>query len=106
MSVTHSANYTKTGATFATAQDAWDDKNSLYIPGLQQSVDDCFAQMLLDGVLIQPVYPVWDQATFTLTIVKVVSSVAAYNAAVTFDVQAVVDGAAAAGWTFIGSSSV
>ena len=101
MSVTNSAVYTKDGAVFATAQEAWDDKNSLYGPGLQQAVDDCFAQMLLDGVLLEPVYPTWDQATYTLTIVKHVSSIEAYNAAVTFNVQAVVADAAAAGWTFI-----
>lgn len=106
MSVTNNAVYSKDGAVFATAQEAWDDKNSLYSPELKASVDDCYAQMLLDGVLLEPVYPLWDQATFQLTIVKVVSSVAAYNAAVTFNKAEVVADAVAAGWTYVGSTTV
>ena len=105
MSVTNNAVYSKDGAVFATAEDAWADKNSLYSPALTQSVNDCYAQMLLDGVLLQPVYPTWDQATFQLTIVKVVSSVEAYNAAVTFNKAEVVADAVAAGWTYVGSST-
>lgn len=101
MSINNNAVYTKNGAVFATAQEAWADKNSLYSPGLKESVDTCFAQMLADGVLLEPIYPLWEQATFTLTIVKVISSYQAYAAAVTFDKAQLVAAAAAAGWTFL-----
>jgi len=99
MSVNNNAVYLKNGATFATGDDAYANKNSLYSPELQTSVDNCYAQMLADGILLEPVNPTWNQATFTLTIVKIVSSVQAYNNAITFNVLETVTDAEAAGWT-------
>lgn len=106
MSVTNNAVYLKAGANFGSGGDAWADKNSLYTPELKASIEACYTQMLADGVLLEPVYATWDQDTFHLTIVKVVSSVAAYNAAVTFNVSEVVADATAAGWTYVGSSTI
>lgn len=102
MSVTLTPKYTKDGATFASGAEALADKNSLFSPELTQSVNDCYAQMIVDGVLLQPITPEWDQATFTLSVVKVVSSVAAYKAAVTFNEAECVADAEAAGWTLVG----
>ena len=101
MSVTSNTVYTKNGATFATAQDAWDNKNSLFTPHLQQSLNDCFAQMLVNGVLLEPVSAAWNQDTFELTISKVTTSVEAYDAAISFNIEQVSVGAENAGWTFV-----
>ena len=103
MSVNFNSVYTKNGATFADGAAAHADKTSLYVPGLIQAVADCYATMFADGVLLQPVSYVWDQGTFTLTVVKLVTSRDAYRAAVTFDAQQCITDSAAAGWTFIPS---
>ena len=101
MSITCNTVHTKNGAIFATAQDAWADKNSLYTPELRQSVHDCFVQMISDGIMLEAAYPVWNQDTFELTIVKVVSSAEAYNAAITFDTAELKSLADNAGWVFV-----
>ena len=106
MSVFNSVSYTKDGATFASGADAWADKNSLYTPELKASVDACYTQMLADGVLLAPVYATWDQPSYTLTINKEVSSVAAYKAAVTFNEAECISDATAAGWTYTGSVTI
>ena len=102
MSENQNANYTKNGATFANATEAYADKNSLYGPELTQQVDNCYAQMLTDGVLLEPVGHEWDQATYTLTVVRLVSSAADYGNALTFDPAVCTSASQSAGWTFIG----
>ena len=99
MSVYNNAIYSKNGAIFANGAEAYAEKNSLYSPELQTSVDNCYAQMLADGILLEPVNPTWDQATFTLTNVKLVSSTSAYTNAITFNPFETVAKAEAAGWT-------
>ena len=101
MSVTLSPKYTKNGATFASGAEAYADKNSLYGPTLTQQVDDCYAQMMTDGILLAPVDPVWDQATFTLSVNKLVTSAAAYRSAVTFSEPECITKSADAGWTLV-----
>ena len=101
MSVNANAQYTKIGATFASGDEAYADKSSLYGPELTASVADCYATMLTNGVLLEPVSYTWDQATELLTVVKVVTSVEAYKAAVTFDTAAVATASTEAGWTFV-----
>jgi hypothetical protein len=101
MSVNCNATYTKYGATFADSETAYADKNSLFPTELTQSIQDCYDTMLANGVLLESVSHEWDQSTYTLTVVKVVSSREAYQDAVTFDIQATIDYAAAAGWTFV-----
>ena len=102
MSLTLHAVYTKNDTVFATAQEAWANKNSLCSPELQQSIDSCFAQLLSDGLLLEPVSATWDQATSELTIVKVVSSsVEAYDAAITFDTTQLLAASSNAGWTLV-----
>ena len=101
MSDNFNAIYTKYGATFADSETAYADKNSLFPAELTQSVQDCYDTMLANGVLLEPVSHEWDQSTYTFTVVKIVSSREAYQSSVTFDVQATVDNAVAAGWTFV-----
>ena len=101
MSTNANAKYTKPGATFSTGADAYADKASLYGAELTSTVEDCYATMLADGVLLEPISYTWDQATEMLTVVKVVLSVEAYYAAVTFNNAAVISASAAAGWTFV-----
>ena len=99
MSVNHNAVYTKNGATFASGDEAYANKNSLYSPELQASVNACYAQMLADGILLEPISKIWNQDTFQLTIVKVVSLIKNYNAAINFDVIATIEAAQQTGWT-------
>lgn len=101
MSVTLSPTYIKNGATFASGAEALADKNSLYSPTLTQQVNDCYAQMTVDGILLAPIDPVWDQATFTLSVNKLVSSAADYRNAVTFNEAECVAKAEEAGWTLV-----
>jgi hypothetical protein len=101
MSVNHNSVYTKNGVTFADGAAAKADKNSLYSAELTQAVTDCYATMLTDGILLEPVSYVWDQSTFTLTVTKLVTSAEAYQAAVTFDSSACIADSAAAGWAFV-----
>ena len=101
MSTTMIVQYTKPGATYASGTEAHDDKISLYGAELNASISDCYAKMLTDGVLLEPVSYTWDQATEMLTVVKVVTSVEAYYAAVTFNVAAVLAASTAAGWTLV-----
>ena len=101
MSVNVIASYTKTGATFITGQEALADKNSLYGPALTDAVYECYASMQTDGILLEPITPVWDQATYTLNVVKKVTNIEDYYAAITFDKDAVVAASKLAGWTYI-----
>jgi len=105
MSYNSSAVYQKNGAVFADGAEAYADKNSLYTPELTAQVEECYANMLANGVLLAPITTTWDQATFTLTVVKLVSSLEDYNAAVTFDNQSVKNLSAQAGWTLISQPS-
>lgn len=103
MSVNYISSYKKLNVTFATPQDAFMDKNSLFGPELEEAVQTSNNNMLAAGILLQQPYPVWDQVNHVLSIVKPCTSGEAYEAAVTFNRQAAVDAAAAAGWTFLGN---
>jgi hypothetical protein len=99
MSLFINAIYTKPGATFATAAEALANKNSLYPPELTQEIQDCYAQMVADGVLWQPVDYTWNQATHTLTVIKNMTTWEDYLAAQTFDGVACEAYSNQAGWT-------
>lgn len=101
MSYNDSAVYQKNGAVFANAEEAYADKNSLYGPELSAEVDACYATMLANGILLEPVSYVWDPVAFTLTVKKIVLSREAYSAAVTFDPQACRSLSGQAGWTLL-----
>ena len=101
MSVYRNAVYTQNGSTFADGSSAHANKNQFFSAELTQSCDDCYATMLADGVLLEPVSYTWDQGTYTLTVVKLVTSKAAYDAAVTFNSPECIALAEQAGWIFI-----
>jgi hypothetical protein len=105
MSATYNAVYTKPGATFADVLEAKANKNSLFPAELTQACEDCYATMLANGVLLEPVSLMWNQTTHTLTVVKRVSSIAAYQAAVTFDGPRCIALAEEAGWTLVPQSA-
>ena len=104
MSTIMTVQYTKPGATYASGTEAHDDKISLYGAELNASISDCYAKMLTDGVLLEPVSYTWDQATEILTVTKVVSTAEAYKAAETFDVDALLVASLSGGWTLVGYS--
>jgi hypothetical protein len=99
--INDSARYTKEGATFASGAEAYESKNLLYGPELTAAVDACYAKMLADGVLLEPITYSWDQGTTTLTVTKIISSKEAYTAAITFDTALAVQRSAEAGWVFV-----
>jgi hypothetical protein len=101
MSVTIKSTYQKVGATFANGVEAHNDKNSLFSSETRSVVEACYANMLANGILLEPVSYSWNQETSILEIVKVVSSPEEYAAAVTFNGPAVIQAATDAGWVFI-----
>ena len=90
--------WTKDNSTFASGTDAYADKNSLFSAELAASMNDCYSSMLTNGILLEPLSYAWDQVSYTLTIDKIVSSIDAYEAAVTFNVVDTNSAARAAGW--------
>ena len=98
------AQYEKHNAIFANAAEAYDDKNSLFTPELSQSVVDSNDAAIAAGILLEAIYPEWDQATFTLDVCKLTSSAAEYHDTRTSPTALCVDLAAEAGWTFLGLS--
>ena len=96
--------YEKLDATFADGNAAWADKNSMYSAELTASTDESNNNALANGILLDPLHAEWDQDTFTRSICKHVTSLAAYQESVTFDAVAVRSAAADAGWTYLGHS--
>jgi hypothetical protein len=97
------AQYEKFGATFASGTEAHGDKNSLYPPEFSASVNDCYSNMLTDGILLEAVYFTWDQDTFTVSVCKPVISSESYFENATFDSPAAIAFAQEAGWTWLGN---
>lgn len=101
MSTIMTVQYTKPGATFASGEEAHDDKISLYGAELNASITDCYAKMVADGVLLEPVSYAWDQGTELFTVTKVVSTAEAYKTAETFDVDALLVASLSGGWSLV-----
>lgn len=101
MPVTQVVVYQKSGATFSSAEEAYQDKNSLYSAELTESIEQCHAEMVANNILLGPTTYAWDQATEQLTIQRTISDLEAFQAARTYDVAAVTDNSAQAGWIFI-----
>jgi hypothetical protein len=95
--------YEKIGAVFADGELAKDDKNSLFSAELQNSCNVSNNNALAAGILLEPIYHVWVQDTFTLDVCKLVTSKAAYEDAKTFSSEEAVAAAELAGWTWIGT---
>lgn len=94
--------YKKIGAVFADGDLAHTDKNSMFSVELQNSCNESNNNALANGILLEPIYYVWVQDTFTLDVCKLVTSQNAYNAAKTFDGAAATAAAEEAGWTYLG----
>ena len=94
--------YEKIGAVFASGELAKDNKNSLFSPELQNSCNVSNNNALAEGILLEPIYHVWVQDTFTLDVCKLVTSKDAYETAKTFSGPATIAAAAEAGWTYLG----
>lgn len=94
--------YEKIGAVFADGNLAHTDKNSMFSQELLNSCIQSNNNALANGILLEPIYYVWVQDTFTLDVCKLATSQNAYEAARTFDGPDTVAAAAAAGWTYLG----
>lgn len=93
--------YQKSGATFSSAEEAYQNKNSLYSTELTESIDQCHAQMLTDNILLEPTSYAWDQEAKRLTIRRVLSNVESFESARTYDLDLASEKVIAAGWEFI-----
>lgn len=93
--------FEKVGAIFEDAQQAINNRNSLIPAETQQNINDCHDDLLVQGILLVPVFFEWDQDTFIVCACKLVSSVDAYMEARTFDPAPVVAEIEAAGWTHL-----
>lgn len=103
MPVTQTVVYQKPGATFSSGEEAHQDKNSLYDPAFTESIEQCHAQMLVDGILLEPTSYTWDQETQQLTVRRVIRNNAEFTAARTYDIGAIVNNSTASGWNLISS---
>jgi hypothetical protein len=92
--------YEKLGAVFASGEEAFADKNSLFTPELYSTMNE--NELISLGILLEPYHFEWDQDTFTLTVNKLVSSEVAYNENRTTDSATAFDLANQAGWTYLG----
>jgi len=97
------AQYTKPNAVFTDGPEAYTNKNSMYSTELEDSAEESNNNALANGILLEPIHAEWDQATFTVSICKHVTSLDAYLAARTYDPVAIKAAAAEAGWTWIGN---
>ena len=108
MSVTLSIVYQKPNATFATAEDAVADKNSLYPTELVDYIANVKTQLLSTNVMLAPESYSWDQANHRLSITRVVSSQAEYYNIVGPDANTSWANAAPyiqqAGWNYLGTT--
>ena len=95
--------YQKVGAVFNNVADAVNDKDSNYSSELLAETKECFRRMLDNGVMLSPTEITWDQENYTIRIERVVSSFKDYEDAITFSIPAVMQGAAAGGWVFLGN---
>jgi hypothetical protein len=94
--------YEKIDAVFTSGDQAHADKNSMFTPELQESCDTSNNNALAQGILIEPIYNVWVQDTFTLDVCKLVDSVEDYEAAKTFSSTDAIEAAELAGWYYLG----
>jgi hypothetical protein len=97
------AQWQKIGAAFADGMDANTDLKSAQSPELSERIRNSNAAALDDGILLEPIYHVWDQDAYILDVCKIVTSLDAYNAAKTFSGSESRAAAVAAGWTYLGT---
>lgn len=99
MSVDVTIKWIKEGATFANGEAAYANKNALYPAELTNAISACWANMLANGILLEPITRTWDQDECALVIRRVVSSQEAFEQAITFDSAESTRLSQDAGWT-------
>jgi hypothetical protein len=99
MSQDVSINWVKVGATFADADSAHANKNAGFPAALTASIDACFAAMVTDGVLLEPISRTWHQETYTLSVRRIATTQEAFSSAITYDATEPVRLSLEAGWT-------
>ena len=98
MSQDVSINWVKVGATFADADLAHANKNAGFPAALSASIDACFAAMVTNGVLLEPISRAWHQETYTLSVRRIVTTDQAFAEAITYDTDETVRLSLEAGW--------
>lgn len=93
--------YQKTGAVFASASDAFVDKNSLYTEEQNQQINETTSLYIQNEVYLQPTVLTWNQDTFQLTIQREIADLDKYKSLRTYDGDALDALAAQAGWTLV-----
>lgn len=95
--------YEKIGAVFADGDLANNERISFRSQEFQDSVIQSNNTALTNGILLEPLYYVWNQDTFTLDVCKLTTSKVAYDTTRTFSTEESLADSALAGWTYLGT---
>lgn len=107
MAFKHTVVWKKTEPTaFGSAEDAYQDKNRLYTPEITAAIAAWHAAMINNGIMLQPIDLVWNQADQTLSVIRTISNIDDYQASQTHDLAAVKQLSTDAGWENFGASMV
>lgn len=96
--------YHKQGAMFATAQDAFADKNSLFPAELKAAIAANYSTLLISSVLLEGPSHTWEPDTYILSVTKRVANTRDFYQGRTFNSTDILDLAEQAGWTFLGDT--
>ena len=95
--------YEKIGAVFANGDLANNERISFRSQEFQDSVIQSNNTALTNGILLEPLYYVWNQDIFTLDVCKLVTTRVAYDTTRTFSPEESLADSALAGWTYLGT---
>lgn len=93
--------YTKNGAIFPDADAANTDRSQFISFELFQLINNSYNALRDDGVLHGEILEEWNQDTFTLTVLRNVSDVDAYQTSIAGWRDNVTEMTEQAGWTFV-----
>lgn len=102
MAVKIVAKYQKAGAEFATAADAYADRNAEMDATTIQSIDDANTALLNQGIMLSPPVHIWDSNTCILRIEKTVTSEQDYFNNLSVNLVKVLTEARINGWVSLG----
>lgn len=115
MTTTITAVYNKAGATFASGEEAYADKNSTYSADAVTRISALKTQLLSQGILTVPESYTWDQTSGNLSISRIVSSTTSYYSAINHPTDGWTSNTSGTpnlvfphntGWTFMGVTEV
>lgn len=107
MAFKHTIVWKKTDpANFASGEEAYQDKNRLYTPEVTAAIAAWHETMVNDGIMLQPLELVWNQADQSLSVIRTISDIDDYLASRTHDVEVVKQLSTDAGWEDLGASMV